>query len=194
MILLTLFWEYFKVGLFAVGGGMATLPFLYNISDKFGWFTYEQLADMLAVSESTPGPIGVNMATYAGFTTHGISGAIVATVGLVLPSLIVICIIAGFLKAFRTNKYVNAAFYALRPASAGLIAAAGLGVVTICLVHVDAFRASGVLSDLFDWRALLLAAALVALTNFVKPTKKLHPIAFIALSALAGVVLRLGGA
>lgn len=194
MLLLTLFWEYCKVGLFAVGGGMATLPFLYNLSDKYGWFTYAQLADMIAVSESTPGPIGVNMATYAGFTLHGVSGAVVATLGLALPSLTVICIIAGFLKAFRTNKYVNAAFYALRPASAGLIASAGLGVVMICLVHVDAFRLSGSVADLLDWRAILLAAALFVCTNYVKPLKKLHPVAFIGIAALVGVVFRLGGA
>ena len=194
MLLLTLFWEYFKVGLFAVGGGMATLPFLYKIADRFGWFTYEQITDMIAISESTPGPIGVNMATYAGYTLSGVAGGIVATLGLVLPSLIIICIIAGFLKAFRTNKYVNGAFYGLRPASAGLIASAGLGVVTVCLVHVDAFRASGNFADLFDWRALLLAAVLFVCTNYVKKIKKLHPLAFIAFAAAVGIVFRLGGA
>jgi len=194
MLLLTLFWEYFKVGLFAVGGGMATLPFLYKLADRFGWFTYEQITDMIAISESTPGPIGVNMATYAGFSMLGVPGGIVATLGLVLPSLIIICIIAGFLKAFRTNKYVNGAFYGLRPASAGLIASAGLGVVMVCLVHVDAFRASGSFADLFDWRALLLAAALFVCTNYVKKLKKLHPLVFIAFAALVGVVFRLGGA
>lgn len=194
MLLLTLFWEYFKVGLFAVGGGMATLPFLYKMSDRFGWFSYEQITDMIAISESTPGPIGVNMATYAGFSMYGVVGALVATAGLAIPSLVIICIIAGFLKTFRDNKYVNGAFYGLRPASAGLIASAGLGVVMVCLVHVDAFRANGAVSDLFDWRALLLAAVLFVCTNFVKQTKKLHPIAFIALSALVGIVFRLGGA
>ena len=194
MLLLTMFWEYFKVGLFAVGGGMATLPFLYRLSDKYGWYSYEQLADMLAVSESTPGPIGVNMATYVGFHLHGISGAVVATFGLVLPSLIVICIIAGFLKAFRDSKYVNGAFYGLRPASAALIAAAGVSVVMACLVHVDAFKEGKLFSDLIDWRAILLAAILVVLTNFVKPTKKLHPVVFIALSVLAGIVFRFAGA
>ena len=193
-LLLTMFWEYFKVGLFAVGGGMATLPFLYQLSDKYGWFTYEQLADMMAVSESTPGPIGVNMATYVGFHLHGISGAIVATFGLVLPSVIIICLIAGFLKAFRDNKYVNGAFYGLRPASTGLIASAGVTVITACLIHVNAFRDSRLFSDLIDWRAILLAVVLIALTNFVKPTKKLHPVVFIALSALVGIVFRFAGA
>lgn len=114
MIYLQLFYEFFKTGLFAVGGGLATLPFLYDMADRTGWFTRTQLADMLAVSESTPGPIGVNMATYVGFVTRGIPGAIVSTLGLVTPSVIVILVIAAFLKAFRHNRYVEAAFYGLR--------------------------------------------------------------------------------
>ena len=93
MLYLQLFWEFFKTGLFAIGGGMATLPFLYDMADKTGWFTRAQLADMIAVSESTPGPIGVNMATYTGFTTAGIPGSLVATLGLVLPSIVIIIII-----------------------------------------------------------------------------------------------------
>lgn len=116
MILLHLFLEFFKTGLFAIGGGMATVPFLYSMSDKTGWFTHAQLADMIAVGESTPGPIGVNMATYVGYTTAGVPGAIIATVGLVVPSVIIILLIAKVLQQFRQNKYVDAAFYGLRPA------------------------------------------------------------------------------
>ncbi len=115
MIYLQLFYEFFKTGLFAVGGGLATLPFLYDMADRTGWFTRPQLADMLAVSESTPGPIGVNMATYVGFITCGIPGAIISTLGLVTPSVIVILIIAAFLKAFRHNRYVEAAFLRSAP-------------------------------------------------------------------------------
>ena len=133
MIFLQLFWEFFKTGLFAVGGGMATIPFLYNISDATGWFTHQDLVNMIAVGESTPGPIGVNMATYVGFLTGmdvagvptAILGGIVATLGLATPCVIVILIIASILKSFRNNKYVDAAFYGLRPASTGLITAAG---------------------------------------------------------------------
>lgn len=194
MLLWTMFYEFFKVGLFAVGGGMATLPFLYALSDKYGWYSYAQLADMLAISESTPGPLGVNMATYVGFSLHGVSGAVTATCGLVLPSLIVICIVAAFLKSFRDNRYVNSAFRVLRPTSTGLIAAAGVSVVLVCLVHMDTFRETGLFSDLVDFPSLLLAAVLVILTNFVKSTKKLHPVVFIALSALVGIVFRFAGA
>ncbi len=96
MIYLRLFYEFFKAGLFSIGGGLATLPFLYDISDTTGWFTHGQLADMLAISESTPGPIGINMATYVGFTTGGVPGAVIATVGIITPSIIVILLIARF--------------------------------------------------------------------------------------------------
>ena len=159
MILIRLFFEFFKAGLFAIGGGMATLPFLYNISDKTGWFTYGQLADMVAISESTPGPMGVNMATYVGFTTAGPVGAVIATLGLITPSIIVILIIAGFLKAFKTNKYVQNAFYGLRPASTGLIAAAGLSVLSLLLLHEDAFAASRKITDLISIRSIVLLLA-----------------------------------
>ena len=115
MIYLQLFYEFFKTGLFAVGGGLATLPFLYDMADRTGWFTRTQLADMLAVSESTPGPIGVNMATYVGYVTRGIPGAIVSTLGLVTPSVIVILVIAAFLKAFRHNRYVTGCARRPRP-------------------------------------------------------------------------------
>ncbi len=188
MLYLRLFWEFFKTGLFAVGGGMATLPFLYDMSEKTGWFTASQLADMIAVSESTPGPIGVNMATYVGFTTAGVPGVLAATLGLVTPSVIIILLIARVMKQFRDNKYVDAAFYGLRPCSVGLIAAAGLLVVRLALLRVDAFKASGAVLDLFNWKAIALAAVLLVLTRAVKQTKKLHPIVFIGLSALAGAL------
>ena len=182
MIYLQLFYEFFKTGLFAVGGGMATLPFLYDISAKTGWFTEAQLADMIAVSECTPGPIGVNMATYVGFTTAGIGGALAATLGIVTPCVIVILIIASFLQAFRHSPLVEGAFYGLRPASTALITAAGLSVVKEAFFHVE------VSLEALDWRFVVLAVALVLLTRVVKPTKKLHPIVFVALSAVVGIV------
>ena len=188
MILLRLFWEFFKTGLFAVGGGMATLPFLYSMAEATGWFSAAQLADMIAVSESTPGPIGVNMATYVGFTVAGIPGAIIATLGLIAPEVIIILIIARVLQKFRQNKLVDAAFYGLRPCSVGLIAAAGLLVVKVAMFCFDKYEQSGVFADLFNWKALILAAVLLILTRWVKPLKKLHPIFFILGSALIGVV------
>ena len=185
---LRLFWEFFKTGLFAVGGGMATLPFMYDISDKTGWFTHSMLADMVAVSESTPGPIGVNMATYVGFVTGGVPGAIVATVGLVTPSVIVILLIARVLKAFRENQYVDAGFYGLRPCSVGLIAAAGVLVVKLALFNTELYASTGALPDLLNFKALILAAVLLAATRRIKKLKGLHPIVFILASAVIGIV------
>lgn len=192
MIYLQLFWEYFKAGLFAVGGGMATIPFLYEISDRTGWFTHQDLANMLAVSESTPGPIGVNMATYVGFVTgmkgggipNAILGAVTASIGLVLPSLIVILIVAAMLKRFKESPLVQKTFYGLRPASTGLIAAAGLSVAVANLVDSSSFG--------INWKGCILAVVLWLLTNKVKQTKKLHPIVFIGFSALVGIVFSMG--
>lgn len=188
MIFLQLFWEFFKTGLFAVGGGMATLPFLYDMSDKMGWFTHAQLADMIAVSESTPGPIGVNMATYVGFSTAGVLGALCSTIGIVTPAVIIILIVSKALEKFRQNKYVDAAFYALRPCSVALIASAGFLVLKIALFNFDTFTAGDAIISVFNWKAIALAAVILLLTRYVKKTKDLHPIVFIVLSALVGIV------
>lgn len=183
MIFLQLFYEFFKTGLFAVGGGLATLPFLEDISQRTGWFTSAQLADMLAISESTPGPIGVNMATYVGFETAGILGALCATVGLVMPSVIIIVLVSKVLAKFRTNTYVEAAFYGLRPASVAMVASAGIGVAMTTLLNLTA---SGF--AVLRWRELVLAAVILVLTNFVPKVKKFHPIVFIALAAAVGII------
>jgi chromate transporter len=145
---------------------------------------------MIAVSESTPGPIGINMSTYAGFTTGGVLGGVVASIGLAVPSVIIILIVAQFLKKFAENKYVLSAFYGLRAASVGLIAAACFLVVKIALLNIDAFEASRAVTDLFRWKALLLAAVLYA------AMKKLsfHPVVFLAASAVVGIVFRFAGA
>ena len=194
MIELLLFWEFLKIGLFSVGGGMATLPFLYDLSDSTGWFTHAQLADMLAVSEATPGPVGINMATYVGYTVGGFGGALLATLGVILPGTVIVLIIASMLDKFRGNKYVDAAFYGLRPASTGLIAAAGVSVVSIALLNTSLYAATGNLLDLISVKAVILAAVLWVLTNLVKPTKKLHPVVFIAASAVVGIVFSFAGA
>lgn len=198
MLYLRLFCEFFKTGLFAVGGGMATIPFLYDMADTTGWFTRNDVANMIAVGESTPGPIGVNMATYVGYVTGGsvgglpcaVLGAVVATLGLVAPSIIVILIIASFLKSFRDNRYVDSAFYGLRPASTGLIAAAGVSVVVSNLFYPDAL-AQGFSLAFINWKGWILAVVLWLLTNRVKQTKGLHPILFILASAVVGVVFGL---
>lgn len=202
-VYLKLFWEFFKTGLFAVGGGPATLPFLKDIGETTGWYTYTELMNMLAVSESTPGPIGINMATYVGFTVAGVPGAVIATIGEVTPSIIVILIIAAMLKKFRDSKYVNDAFYGLRPASTGLIGAACVAVILEVLTAVQvtspaagegivkSFQVAG--SSLLNWQGLALAAVLLVLTNYVKKVRDWHPIVFIGVSAVVGVVFHFGG-
>lgn len=195
MLYLRLFFEFFKTGLFAVGGGMATIPFLYDMAAATGWFTEQDLVNMIAVGESTPGPIGVNMATYVGYVTGmaqgGIAtatlGAVIATLGLITPSVIVILIIASFLKSFRDNPLVERIFYGLRPASAGMIASAGLGVAVTNLF----FSGMGWTLAAVNWKGWALAIVLWVLTNRVKVTKSLHPIAFIAASAIIGVIFKM---
>ena len=194
MILLRLFYEFAKTGLFSVGGGLATIPFLQDMGARTGWFTNAQLTTMIAVSESTPGPMGVNMATYVGYEIAGIPGAIIATLGLIFPSIVVIIIIAGFLQKFRQSKVVDAVFQGLRPASTALIASAGLSVAASVLMfhqsgHEIAPGQAVPVTQLFYWPAILLAAAVFIAMKW-SPLKKLHPIVFIAFSALVGAVLQ----
>ncbi len=192
MTILRLYFEFFKTGLFAVGGGLATIPFLREMGAVTGWFTDADLTTMMAVSESTPGPMGVNMATYVGYHTSGIIGAVVATLGLVTPSIIVILIIAGFLQKFRESRIVDSVFKGLRPASTALIAAAGLSVAANVLLRVDELAAGNILSGV-NWPPFILALAVFLCTQHRK-LKKLHPIVFIAASAIVGAVFKFAGA
>ena len=186
-ILLQLMLEFSKTGLFSVGGGLATLPFLYEMSANHpGWFSSADVADMIAISESTPGAIGINMSTYAGFKTTGIPGGILATIALAIPSVIIILIIAKFLEKFRTNKLVEGTLYGLRPASLAMISVAGLNVAKVALINLPAFEASGSAGDLFLWKAIALGVVL-----FIAQKKlKWHPAFFIAISAVVGIVLK----
>lgn len=198
MILWKLFWEFFKTGLFAIGGGMATVPFLQDISAKTGWFTSADLANMIAVSESTPGPMGVNMATYVGYTVGsqqlggtgmGVVGAVVATLGLISPSIVVILIVAYFLKRFRDSKLVDSVLYGLRPASVALISAAGVEIVLFAVLRVESIWRIADAS--LSWKAVVLALAVFAGTNLIPGLKKIHPIWFVVVSAVAGVLLHM---
>ena len=177
-MLIELFLSFFKIGLFAVGGGLATLPFLYELANTHDWLTIADISNLVAISESTPGPMGINMATYVGFIQSGVAGAILAPLGEVLPSIIIIIIVAGFLKKFKDNKVVKNVFYGLRAASCGLIAVAGLGVARLAFFGEK-------MTDFF-WQGAILAVIL-----FIASKKlKWHPIAFIAISALIGIVFQ----
>ena len=193
MIILRLFWEFMKIGMFSVGGGMATLPFIYDLGEKTGWYAPQQVADMLAVSESIPGPMGINTATYVGYEVAGIPGALAASFGIIIPGLILVMIIMAILDRFRSNKYVNGAFFGLRPASVGLIIAAGLLVAKITFLTGSPYDKATSLFGIISWKAVILAAVLLVLTRYVKQTKKLHPVVFIGASALIGIIFGFAG-
>lgn len=183
MIYLYLFWEFFKTGLFSIGGGLATVPFLISIAERHpDWYTVEELTNMIAVSESTPGPIGINMATYCGFKTGGVPGGVIATLSLVLPSIMIIMIIAGFLSKFNDSRLVKNAFFALRPAVVGLVA---VSVLTVARPLFLDLSASGWLA-VIDWKKL----ALFGLLLFGVLKWKKHPILYIGIGAVAGILLR----
>ncbi len=184
MIYLTLMMEFFKMGLFSIGGGMATLPFLMDLTTRYDWFSASELADMVAISESTPGPIGINMATYAGFHAAGVPGAIVATLSLCAPAIIIISIIAKFLTNFSENKTVQAVFYGFRAVVPALIGYAVLELLKITLVVSAAGNA------FIQWLSIGICALVFALLQW-KPLKALHPIVWILVGVVAGIVFQI---
>lgn len=181
---LIMFLEFFKIGLFSIGGGLATLPFLYELTEKYDWFTAEELTNMIAVSESSPGPIGVNMATYVGYNYGGIVGGILTTIALILPSVIVILIVSAILEKFKENKYVKYLFYGLRASVAGLLA------LSVLNVFIQNFTIGGVegLMNMIDYKKVILFAML---TFMVFKFKK-HPILYISIGAAVGIVFNFG--
>ena len=176
MIYLQLFWEFFKTGLFAMGGGMATVPFLFEISAKTGWFTTAELANMIAISESTPGPIGVNMATYVGFETAGVLGGIVATIGLAMPALIITLLIAKILTRIKDNPVVETVFRYLRPAVIGLILFALWQLLPLTFLGEE--------GNILVLPVIAFAVLLFCLLRF----KKIHPIVWIGVGAVFGII------
>lgn len=186
--MLRMMWEFFKAGLFAVGGGMATIPFLQAMGEKYGYFTSQELLDMIAVSESTPGAIGINMATYAGIKAHGPIGGILATLALVTGPIIIILIIARMILAFKNSKLVADAFTTLRPATAGLILGAMATVLVLTLFDTETFAQTGELLLLLRPIPIgLFAAFTLVLFKF----KKLSPLWIIVAGAGIGVFLGL---
>ena len=179
MIYLTLFYEFLKIGLFAVGGGLATIPFLFALTENFDWFSKEELVSMIALSESTPGPLGINMATYAGFQAGGILGGIIATIGLVTPAFFVIILISKFFNKFKESFVVQSAFYGLRPAVSMMIS---VFVIQVCMVIVELTP---------DFNKLMISAALFVCYLLLICRYKCHPIFFILLGAVMGVLLKL---
>ena len=192
MTFLLLFWEFFKIGLFAVGGGLATVPFLYDLATKYTWFDSAFVADMIAISEATPGPIGINMSTYAGFRAGflelgmagGILGGLTATLAICLPAFFIVLTVGRVLGKFKENALVQGAFTGLRPAVTGLIMAAAFEVLRISLISLPGAWVDFSLLTFFNFQALFIFGFLYILLKKLK----WHPIAFIAVGALAGIV------
>lgn len=195
MIALKLYFEFFKIGLFAVGGGLASLPFIYELAAKTNWFTNADIANMVAISESTPGPLGINMATYVGNTSLGVGGGLLATLGLITPSIIVIVVIAAFLSHFEDNRYVKSFFGTVRPVAVALITVAWLGIVNLAFFN-NAFSLSAfedlkglwnTIVEVIDVWKLAFAAVLII---FIKKVQK-YPIPTIIISAAVGMIFKM---
>ena len=187
MQLLSLFFTFFKIGLFTIGGGYAMIPLIQREVVANGWLTQQQLVDFIAVSESTPGPFAINIATFVGMETGGILGALMTTLGVITPSFIIILVIAKYFLTFRENRYVQAALSGLRPTVIGLIAAAAvtIGISTfttssIDLQNIGAFFANGI-----DYKALILFVILFVFSRI----KKLSPILIILTAGGLGLIL-----
>jgi chromate transporter len=188
--LILMCFEFFKTGLFAIGGGLATLPFLFDMSEKYPhWINSAQLADIIAVSESTPGPIGINMATFTGFKVYGFWGAFLATFSLVFPSFVIIIIVAKFLNKYSDSEVIKSAFAGIRPAVVGLIAAAGYSVFKMAVLSGPVSSVYNILPNIEIASAFIFLTVLIAV--HIKPAKKLHPIFFIALAAVGGIIFKL---
>ena len=172
MIYLLLFFEFFKIGLLAVGGGLVTVPFLFDLSESYGWFSLSDLTNMIAISESTPGPIGVNMATFAGYNTCGLPGALLATFGLIFPSVVIIVIVAKMMEKYSCNTRVKNILENIRPAVLALILFSGLQIAKISITE--------------QWHILFFVALLAMIRLW-----KQSPIIYLCLAAVLGLIFKL---
>ena len=170
MLYLKLFWEFFYIGLFSFGGGYATLPFLYDIAEKYHWYTYKQLSDMIGIASVTPGPVGINVATFAGFQTLGILGALLATFAIILPSYIIVTIVYKLTNKFKANPIVKGAILALRPAGCALLTSVGLKLLTTSKLN-------------------LLGSLLLVILITTSIANKRSPGFYLGISALYGLIL-----
>lgn len=169
-LFIQLFLQFFHVGVFSFGGGYATLPFLYDIAEKYHWYSAKQLTDMLAISSITPGPVGVNVATFAGFATSGILGSLIATTAIILPSYIIVTIVYKLLDKFKTNRNVKGAIRGLKPAGCALLSAVGVKLLFTSNLH--------------------LLGTLILVAFVVASLKQKHdPLFYLGISAVLGLVI-----
>lgn len=186
--MLRLIWEFFKTGLFAVGGGMATFPYLQRMAEKYSWFTSQELMDMIAISESTPGAIGINCATLAGNKAYGLPGGILASLALITPAILIILVICRSIDRFMQSKWVEDVFSYLRPATAGLILGAMFPVIMMTLFNLPLFQASGNWVDFFQPTPIIL---FILFALLLKAKKDIHPLLLIGMGAACGIIFKL---
>jgi chromate transporter len=185
VIYLSLYYEFFKIGLFAVGGGLATVPFFYKLSAATAWFSAQDIINMFAIAQITPGPVGVNMAAFAGYTTGGPGGALAAMLGIVSPAVLAIALIANVLNKFADNKYAQNAFKGMAAAVCALISVSVCKIAGAALLDLTAFNAGGRLEDLLQFKAIIFFVILLfAISRF-----RAHPFLYICMSAVVGLIV-----
>ncbi len=184
MSLFQLFLVFLYVGMFTIGGGLVAITLMQQELVGRGLITAERFYNMVAISESTPGPIGINMATYIGYEMYGIPGGIIATIGTVLPSLVVIIVIARYFGKFQEKPLVKAAFFGLRAGTTGMIAVAAFQVILVAVLSLDSFSRTGRWQDIADWRAFAFLCIIFVLQVKID----WHPVFFIILGAVFGII------
>lgn len=186
MIYLQLFWTFFKIGLFTIGGGQAMIPMITNDVAAMGWLTEEQIIEFIAIAESTPGPFAVNIATYAGIETAGIGGAVMATLGVVLPSIIIIILVATLFSSFMKRRAVQEVFVGVRSTVTGLLLAVLLGLIIKILFGINNWKVDA--TPTVDYTGIIMYAILLP-ASFIKiKGKKIKPILLVIVSAILGVI------
>lgn len=186
MIYLKLFYEFFIIGLFTFGGGLATIPYLKDLAERTGWYEVSFITDMIAISESTPGPIGINMATYVGNEVAGIFGGILATVSEILPSIIIVALVSKFLFKFKNNQDFKHGFYGIRPCVAGLLAYVGVDLLSVAILNRSLISTVGLFGSIDILKSIIFLAIFYSIVKFKK-----HPVTYIIISGIIGVILKL---
>lgn len=185
--ILILAFEYMKIGAVAIGGGYTVIPFLYYLVEKYHWFEVAQITQMIAVSNLTPGPIGINMATFVGVKVGGILGAAFVTFAFMVPSIIIVCSLSKFLKKNKENKLINNIMYGLRPAAVALISVAGLKIMNTTVFNLTKFLKTHNLSDFISLKAFILLMAFCAMGLKLKK----NPMILIVAAIVLGLVIKL---
>lgn len=185
MGLLNMFFSFFKVGLFTIGGGLVAIPIMQDYVLKYQWISEKEFVDMIAISQSTPGPIGINLATYVGASQYGLLGSIVVTIAMVLPSFIIITIVSKFLLHFDDNKYVKAVLKSIRPVVVGIILAAGFFIANVSFIHMDNFLETKSIAALIDIKSFIVFIIFFGVMFKIKK----HPILYIVIGGVLGIVL-----